>query len=70
MLEMAMLHVQWAITPKVGKPELQFICSAHCLIVFYICVLFCENILDGTRVMEQARMMQALTDEHSKFRRV
>ena len=27
-----------AITPKVGKPELRFMCSAYCLMVFNICV--------------------------------
>ena len=53
MVEMDMFNVQRAITPKVGKPELQFMCSAHCLIVLYICVKFCEKILDGIRVMEQ-----------------
>ena len=30
------LLTQGAITPKVGKPELQFMCSAHCLMVFNI----------------------------------
>ena len=39
-----MFNVQRAITPKVGKPELQFICSAHRLIMLYICVKFLENI--------------------------
>ena len=33
MVEMAMINIQRAITPKVGKPELQFICSAHRLMV-------------------------------------
>ena len=42
MVEMAMINVQRAITPKVGKLELQFICS--CLMVLYICVKFHENI--------------------------
>ena len=46
MVEMAMFNVQKTITPKVGKQELQFMCYAHCLIVFYICVKFHENILD------------------------
>ena len=36
MVEMAMLNVQRAITPKVGKPELRFMCSARYLIVLYI----------------------------------
>ena len=43
MVEMAVFNVQRAITPKVGKPELQFMCSASHLIVSYICVKFCEN---------------------------
>ena len=48
-----------AITPKVGKPDLRFMCSAHCLILLYICVKFTLN---GIRVMEQTGMMEALTD--------
>ena len=35
---MAMLNVQRVFTPKVGKPELQFMCCAHHLIVLYISV--------------------------------
>ena len=53
MVEMAMFNVQRAITPKAGKPELRFMCSARRLIVFYICVKFCKNISDSTRVMER-----------------
>ena len=68
--EMAMFNVQNAITPKVGKPELQLMCSASHLIVLYICVMFRENILEGFRVMELTGMMEALTDGHSKFRTV
>ena len=34
MLEMAMFNVERAITPKVGKQELWFMCSARCLIGF------------------------------------
>ena len=62
MVEMAMLNVQRAIIPKVDKPELPIICSACRLIVLYICVKFRENIMDGIRVMEWTRMMEALTD--------
>ena len=43
-LILAMFNVQRAITPNVDKPDLQFMCSASCLIVLYICVKFCENI--------------------------
>ena len=66
------------ITPKVGKPELQFMCSACRLIVLYICVKFCENISDSLRVMEQTQMTEVLMDgktdgwmdRHSKFQEV
>ena len=47
MVEMAMCIVQRTIVPKAGKPELQFMCSALCLIVIYICVKFRENIMNG-----------------------
>ena len=58
MVEMAMFNVQRAITPKVGKPKLRFMCSAcHP----YICVKFRENILLSIRLMEGTRMMEALT---------
>ena len=68
--EMAMFKVQRAITPKVGKPELRFLCFACCLIVLYICVKFCESISDGFRVLEWTWIMEVLTDGHSKFRTV
>ena len=32
------------ITPKVGKPELRFMCSARHLMVFNVCKKFHENI--------------------------
>ena len=51
-VEMAMFNVQRAITPKVGKQMLRFMCSALRLIMLYICVKFGENISDGMRVME------------------
>ena len=53
MVEMAMFNVQRSITPKVGKPELQFMCSAYRLMVLYICMKFRENIMKGIRVMER-----------------
>ena len=46
------LLTQGAITPKVGKPELQFMCSAHYLMVFNVCVKFHENMSSGFKVME------------------
>ena len=62
MVEMAKFNVQRAITPKVIKPDLWFICSAHRLIVLYICVKFGENISDGFRVMERTQMIKMLAD--------
>ena len=50
------------ITPKVGKSELLFICSANRLIVLYICVKFRENISNGIRVMERTPNHEELTD--------
>ena len=70
MVEMAIFNVQRKITPKVGKPELLFMCSAYRLIVLYICVKFGENISNGFRDIEQTQMMEALMDRHSKFFRI
>ena len=61
-IEWAMLNVQRVITPKVGKPELGFMCSARCLMVLYICVKFCENISNGIRVMGWTQNYEALTN--------
>ena len=72
MVEMAMLNIQRAITPKVGKSELRFMCSAYCLIVPYICVKFGENISDGIRVMEWSRIslkISELWSQHQWWKR-
>ena len=47
------INTQTAITPKVGKPELRFMCSARCLMAFNICVKFHENMSSSFKVMEQ-----------------
>ena len=49
-------NVQRAITPKVGKPELWFMCSASYLMMLYICVKFLENITNGMGVLERTRV--------------
>ena len=46
-----------AITPKVGKPELQFMCTARRLMVFNICVKFHENMSSSFKVMEQTQKL-------------
>ena len=33
--------------------ELQFLFSANCLVMFYICTKFCENIFNRFKVMER-----------------
>ena len=43
-VKMAIFNVQRAIIPKVGNPELLFMCIAHCLMMLYIHVNFHENI--------------------------
>ena len=56
MVIMALFNVQRAITQRVGKPELRFMCTALCLIVLYICVKFRANIKNSIRVIEQIRV--------------
>ena len=41
------VNTQRAITPKVEKTELWFMCSACRLMVFNVCVKFHENMLSG-----------------------
>ena len=63
MVETAMINVQRAITPKVGKPELLFMCSASNLLMLYIYFKFHEN-MEWTRVRSRNGYFQNLL--HSK----
>ena len=54
---MKIVNTQRAITPKVGKPELRFICSARCLMAFNVCVKFHENMSSSFKVMEQTQKL-------------
>ena len=47
------VNTQRAITLKVEKPELQFLCSARRLMVFNVCVKFHENMSSGCKIMER-----------------
>ena len=60
---MKIIITRRAITPKVGKPELRFMCSARGLMVFNVCVSFRENMSSGFKVMERTRKL--LTDTHT-----
>ena len=51
------VNTQRAITPKVGKPELRFLCSACRLMVFNVCVKFHENMSSGFKVIERTRKL-------------
>ena len=44
------MNAQRAITPKVGKPELRFMCSTCRLMVFNVCVKFHENMSSGLKL--------------------
>ena len=63
MVEMAIFNIHRAITLKVGKQELRFICSTCHLKVFNICVKFHENMSSNFKVMEQTQKL--LTDTHT-----
>ena len=52
----AMFNVQRAITPKVSKPELRFMCSTRHLMELYICVKFREIITNHSRLVERTRV--------------
>ena len=47
------VNTQRAISLKIGKPELRFMCSACRLIMFNICVKFHENMSSNFKLMEQ-----------------
>ena len=51
------VNTQRATTPKVGKPELGFMYSARCLMVFNVCVKFHENMSSGFKVMERTQKL-------------
>ena len=66
---MKIVNTQRAITPKVENPELLFICSAHRLMVFNVCVKFHENMSSGFKVMERTRKLLTDTHTHREKRR-
>ena len=51
------VNTQRALTPKEGKPEFPFMCSACCLVVFNVCVKFHENMSSGFKVMERTQKL-------------
>ena len=51
------VNTQRAITPRVEKPELRFMCCARHLTRFDVCVKFHENMSSGFKVMERTRKL-------------
>ena len=51
------MNTQRAITPKVGKQEFRFMCSARRLMVFNICVNFHENMSSSYKLMERTKLL-------------
>ena len=50
---MKIFNTPRAKTPKVGKPELWFMCSARCLMVFNVSAKFHENMSSGFKLMKR-----------------
>ena len=50
---MKIINTQRAITPKVEKPKLWFMCSARHLMVFNVCVTFHENMSSSFKLMKR-----------------
>ena len=49
---MKIVTTRRAITPKVGKPELRFMCSACRLMAFKVCVKFHEHMSSGFKIIK------------------
>ena len=54
---MKIVNTQRAITSKVGKPELRFMCSACRLMMFNFCVKFHDNMSSRFKVMERTQKL-------------
>ena len=68
MVEMAIFNIQRAVTLKLGKQELRFVCSACHLMMFNICVMFHENMSSSFKVMEWTQKL--LRDTHTQKRKL
>ena len=58
-VEMAIFNIcysQRTATPKVCQQEIRFLCSARCLIVFYIYKKIHNNISNGFQLTERTRV--------------
>ena len=53
------VNTQRAITAKVGKPELQFMCSARRLMAFNVCGSFMKNMSSSFKATKRTRKLLA-----------
>ena len=51
-------NVQRAVAPKTGNSELWFLCSAHYIMVMYICIKFQENMCNSFQVTERTHILR------------
>ena len=49
-------YIQRVVTPKIGLPELGFLCFAHPLIVLYICEKSHENTYNSFQLTERTQV--------------
>ena len=62
MTKITIYNVQSTITPKVGEPQLLFLCFAPCLMVVNISVKFRKNISNCFQVTKQTGFCDRQTD--------
>ena len=51
-------NAQRAVTLEAGNLMLWFLCSAHHIMVIYICIKFQENVSNGFQVTERTHILQ------------
>ena len=70
MTQITIYNGQSVETPKAGKSQLWFLCSAHHIMVKHICINFQENISNSFQVTERTHIFQCSKDSKSRSSRV
>ena len=68
--EMTIVKFQREITTKLYRHEIQFSCSARCLMMLYISMMIYDNILHGFQVIEQTQNYHSLISKGSNSKNV
>ena len=58
MTEITIYNVHRTVNPKAGNSEVWFLCSAHHIMVTYICIKVQENISNSFQVTERTHILQ------------